>query len=155
MNKKFLSEFIYGGMDGIITTVAIVSGVLGADISYRYAFILGISSLFADGFSMGISRYNSLSDINNDTNNSPFISGIATFLSFVILGFIPLIPFLFYDETNKNITHIIILFSILSFLIIGFIKGIYTKKLFKSLSETVIIGSTGSLISYYVASYFK
>ena len=55
-----LSEFIYGGMDGVITTVAIIAGILGANIAPKYALVLGLASLFADGFSMGISRYSSL-----------------------------------------------------------------------------------------------
>ena len=159
MIKTFLSEFIYGGMDGIITTSSIVSGVLGADISYNYAFILGISSLFSDGFSMGISRYNSLSNVhNNDSKHNPIVSGFATFLSFIIVGFLPLIPFLILDKNNNDKEYIkqtILLFTLFSFFLVGFIKGIYVKKVFYSIFETIIIGSIASLMSYYIAKYFK
>ena len=158
MIKTFLSEFIYGGMDGIITTSSIVYGVLGADISYNYAFILGISSLFSDGFSMGISRYNSLSNVHsNDSKHNPIVSGFATFLSFIMVGFLPLIPFLIIDEKSDKdyIKQIILLFTLFSFFLVGFIKGIYIKKVFYSIFETIIIGSIASLMSYYIARYFK
>ena len=65
-----LSEFIYGGMDGVITTVAIIAGTMGANIAPKYALILGLSNIMADGFSMGISRYNSLVDIVKSNANS-------------------------------------------------------------------------------------
>ena len=51
----FISEFIYGGMDGIITTIAIISSVMGANISTQYALVLGMANVLSDGFSMGIS----------------------------------------------------------------------------------------------------
>ena len=96
-----LSEFIYGGMDGVITTVAIIAGILGANIAPKYALVLGLASLFADGFSMGISRYSSLVDVRR-AKVSPMFSGLATFVSFVVIGAIPLAPFLFYRIKMKN-----------------------------------------------------
>ena len=83
--KEMLSEFVYGGMDGVITTVAIIAGTMGADISTKYALILGLANILADGFSMGISRYNSLVDIvasNSElSRTSPILSAMATFSS--------------------------------------------------------------------------
>lgn len=150
-----LSEFIYGGMDGVITTVAIIAGILGADIAPKYALVLGMASLFADGFSMGISRYSSLIGIKN-TKVSPFFSGIATFFSFVFIGAIPLIPFLFIPFNHENvIKKWMMVCSILALFIIGMIKGIYTKKMVKNISEIMIIGLIGVYISFNVAKYVK
>ena len=59
-------------MDGVITTVAIIGGTLGAQIPSKYALILGASNVLADGFSMGISRYNSLSMYKDKTNKVKF-----------------------------------------------------------------------------------
>ena len=57
--KNQLSEFIYGGMDGIITVV--ISATIGSGIPNKYIPIIGSASLIGDGFSMGVSRgYNSL-----------------------------------------------------------------------------------------------
>jgi VIT1/CCC1 family predicted Fe2+/Mn2+ transporter len=57
MNLFFLKDFVYGSIDGIITTFAVVSGVSGAALPASIILILGFANLFADGLSMGISNY--------------------------------------------------------------------------------------------------
>lgn len=49
---KYIKDLVYGGLDGIITTFAIVSGVAGANLSSSVILILGVANLLADGFSM-------------------------------------------------------------------------------------------------------
>ena len=53
----YLPDLVYGANDGIITTFAVVSGVVGASLSERVIVILGLANLIADGFSMGASNY--------------------------------------------------------------------------------------------------
>ncbi len=55
--RLYLPEFVYGGIDGAITTFAIVAGSLGASLSTSVILILGFANLFADGFSMAVSNY--------------------------------------------------------------------------------------------------
>jgi len=54
---SYLRDWIYGGIDGAVTTFAIVSGVVGADFSTKVIIILGAANIFADGFSMAASNY--------------------------------------------------------------------------------------------------
>lgn len=53
----YVSSLVYGGLDGIITTFAVVSGVAGASLDPVVIIILGFSNLFADGFSMAVGDY--------------------------------------------------------------------------------------------------
>jgi len=53
----YLGDMVYGGLDGIITTFAVVSGVAGAQLDANIILILGIANLLADGFSMGTGAY--------------------------------------------------------------------------------------------------
>ncbi len=55
----YLKEWVYGGVDGVVTTFAVVAGVLGASLSYNIVLILGLANLLADGFSMAASAYSS------------------------------------------------------------------------------------------------
>jgi VIT1/CCC1 family predicted Fe2+/Mn2+ transporter len=55
--KWYFDDFIYGSIDGAVTTFAIVAGVVGAGISPGIILILGFANLFADGFAMAIANY--------------------------------------------------------------------------------------------------
>ena len=55
--KLHFDDFIYGSIDGAVTTFAIVAGVVGASLSPGIILILGFGNLFADGFSMAAANY--------------------------------------------------------------------------------------------------
>lgn len=54
---SYLRDFIYGAIDGAITTFAVVSGVQGAGLATSVIVILGVANLIADGFSMAVSNF--------------------------------------------------------------------------------------------------
>lgn len=54
---KYLKSIVYGGLDGIITTFAVVAGVKGASLTPNIILILGFANLFADGISMSVGDY--------------------------------------------------------------------------------------------------
>ena len=54
---NYISNWIYGGIDGAITTFAIVAGSLGAELSGRVVLILGMANILADGFSMAAANF--------------------------------------------------------------------------------------------------
>jgi VIT1/CCC1 family predicted Fe2+/Mn2+ transporter len=56
-SRSYLRDFVYGAVDGTVTTFAVVSGVAGASLSPVIVLILGLANLVADGFSMAVSNY--------------------------------------------------------------------------------------------------
>jgi vacuolar iron transporter family protein len=56
-HQDYLPEFVYGGMDGIVTTFAVVAGAAGAGLDSSVVIILGFANLIADGFSMSVGSY--------------------------------------------------------------------------------------------------
>ena len=54
---NYLRDWIYGGIDGAVTTFAVVGGVAGARLSPWIILALGFANLFADGFSMAASNF--------------------------------------------------------------------------------------------------
>jgi vacuolar iron transporter family protein len=153
--KEFLSEFIYGSIDGLVTTFSIVVSAIGAEFSNKVILILGVSNVLADGYSMGISRYlSSKAEINQNLSTKNSIkSGLITFVSFVIIGILPITPYIFLQS---NIHYYSISIGLLLFCVIGLLKGLVTKtSLFRSIIETFLLGSSAACISYLVGYALK
>jgi vacuolar iron transporter family protein len=55
--EAYLGEFVYGGIDGSVTTFAVVAGAVGAGLDSSIIIILGFANLLADGFAMSIGAY--------------------------------------------------------------------------------------------------
>lgn len=63
-----LKELVYGGIDGIVTTFAVVAGFSGAalgqsetvQLSSMLVLLFGFANLFADGVSMGLGNFLSI-----------------------------------------------------------------------------------------------
>ncbi|MCB9081823.1 MAG: VIT1/CCC1 transporter family protein [Lewinellaceae bacterium] len=55
--QEYLGEFVYGGIDGSVTTFAVVAGAVGAGLDSIIILILGFANLIADGFSMSVGAY--------------------------------------------------------------------------------------------------
>ena len=53
----YIGEMVYGALDGIVTTFAVVAGVQGAGLSSGVVLILGFANLVGDGLSMGVGGY--------------------------------------------------------------------------------------------------
>ncbi len=55
--RGVLRDIVYGGIDGSVTTFAIVAGVAGAGLSPFVIVALGLANVLADGFSMAAGNY--------------------------------------------------------------------------------------------------
>lgn len=62
--ERYLKEIIYGGVDGIVTTFAVVAGFSGAHVTgslstipFLSVLLFGFSNLFADATSMGLGNF--------------------------------------------------------------------------------------------------
>ena len=56
-HASYLRDWVYGGIDGAVTTFAVAAGVEGANLSPSIVLILGCANLVADGFSMAAANY--------------------------------------------------------------------------------------------------
>lgn len=55
--SDYIGEFVYGGIDGAITTFAVVAGAAGAGADISWVLIFGFANLVADGFSMSVGNF--------------------------------------------------------------------------------------------------
>jgi VIT1/CCC1 family predicted Fe2+/Mn2+ transporter len=64
--RGVLRDMVYGGIDGSVTTFAIVAGVAGAGLSPVIIVALGMANVLADGFSMAAGNYSGTkADLDN------------------------------------------------------------------------------------------
>lgn len=158
-SKRFLPEFVYGGVDGTVTTFAVVAGTIGAGLAPAIVLILGCANLVADGFSMAISNYLSkksaqdTGELSEHSRKTPIQSGLATFTSFVIMGAIPIAPFAVALIRGVSTQDDFLYSSILTaaaFFIIGYLKGhISEKSKIRSALETLLIGGIAAVLAFF------
>jgi VIT1/CCC1 family predicted Fe2+/Mn2+ transporter len=99
--RHYVREFIYGANDGLITTFAVVAGVAGGGLSLRVVLVIGAANLIADGLSMAVGNYLSIRSHESvleaeglpEEEASPVRHAAATFLAFVLVGAVPLVPY--------------------------------------------------------------
>ena len=65
LEGKSLREFVFGIEDGLISSVGIVTGVVGAAVSSFFIILAGIISMFAGALSMAVGTYLSIKSEND------------------------------------------------------------------------------------------
>lgn len=161
LERNYLPQFVYGGIDGVITTFAIIAGVVGASLQASVILILGFANLLADGFSMGVSSYlssESEHDLSEDENRSfhlqAFHNGLATFTAFVLVGMLPLLPFVLALVITLAHTTTVLLSGTTAagaFLLVGAGKAYVTDKgVVRSVLETLLIGGFAAAVAFGV-----
>lgn len=63
---NYLRDWVFGGIDGAVTTFAVVAGVAGAELSAGIVLILGVANLLADGFSMAAANFSGVKAERDD-----------------------------------------------------------------------------------------
>lgn len=228
--ESYFKEVIYGGIDGIITTFAVVAGFSGAalssdattQLSFLVVLLFGLANLFADGVSMGLGNFLSVKsdqdlyraarkkemheveqnpdmefeetitilmqkgydevdartlatlyrknegywvdfmmnhelEMPDPRGDNPMLTGFATFVSFLIFGAIPLLPFIFASTAPASSVFIysvigtgiaLVLLALLKWRIVG-------SSLRHSLIEVLLVGGAAATIAFLVGSFFE
>jgi VIT1/CCC1 family predicted Fe2+/Mn2+ transporter len=166
-----LREFVYGGMDGAVTTFAVVTGAAGANLSSKVILVLGFANVFADGFSMAVGSYLSekseqdlsvgKGDSKKEDYESPVAASVATFVSFILIGFIPLsvytIDYIFkLNLASNDALTLSILLTLAAFTGIGYLRGLITKiDKSRAVVESLGLGLAAAIISYGLGNFLE
>lgn len=154
--RKYLPDLIFRANDGIITTLAVVSGVTGAALSSTVILILGFANLIADGFSMGASNVLSR---RSDAQNGPIPTlavasghGLATFLGFILAGLVPLLAYLvpWFDDERFAVASALALGTLF---VVGASRAFFTGRgwLISGL-EMLLVGALAAGVAYGVGA---
>lgn len=166
--EDYLGEFVYGGIDGAVTTFAVVAGATGARFDTKVLLVLGFANLIADGFSMGVGSYlSSKSEIelmrkrneSTDDEASPLINGVTTYVSFILVGLIPLLIYAFDTIFDLGLTNLFVWSSVLTalaFIGIGVLKSrVAHAPIVRGISETLILGVIAASFAYILGDLLE
>jgi VIT1/CCC1 family predicted Fe2+/Mn2+ transporter len=152
---SFLRDFVFAADDGIITTFAVVAGSLGASLSLRVVLILGAANLLADGFAMASGNYLAVKseeeyeeaeDRSRKYYHSPLPHSLITFVSFVVSGLVPLIPYILGLSQSFYASMILVMVSLFT---VGSVRTKFTKKKwFMGGLEMVAVGGIAAGFAY-------
>jgi vacuolar iron transporter family protein len=152
----YLPDLVFGASDGIITTLAIVSGVVGADLSTTVILILGFANLLADGFSMGasnvLSRRSDLREQPLPTVAAASRHGLATFIGFVAAGIVPLSAYLLPWFDGVRFAGAVAL-ALATLFAVGAGRAFFTRRgWLASGLEMLSIGALAAVVAYAVGA---
>ncbi len=166
--EDYLGEFVYGGIDGAVTTFAVVAGATGARFDNKILLVLGFANLIADGFSMGVGSYlSSKSEIELkakrkepiDDEASPVINGVTTYFSFILIGLVPLLVYTFNLLSGGDWPNLFLISSILTalaFIGIGILKSRVAKSpIIRAVFETLILGVIAAGLAYVLGDLLE
>lgn len=92
-------------------------------------------------------------EMSDPSQDNPFLTGLATFISFLIFGSIPLIPYILFPASNPFIPSLIATFSAL--VLLGLLRWTITmENIVRSVFEIVLIGGTAACLAYLVGTFF-
>jgi VIT1/CCC1 family predicted Fe2+/Mn2+ transporter len=154
----YLRDMVYGALDGVITTLAVVAGSAGADLEPRIGLILGMANLVADGLSMGASNYLALKSELEQTGSSvademPWRHGLATFVAFGSVGAVPLLAYLVPHGAAVGALPIAVGLGFLALSVVGAVRATYVRKArWRSAAEVLVIAAAASGSAYFIGS---
>lgn len=163
-NPKVLKSAVFGANDGITTTFAVVAGVAGAQLDSKIVLILGVANMIADGLSMGLGDFlgeRSEREVRQNQGERKgrdkiWITGLASFLSFVVAGSFPLMPYalsLFQIVCIPNLFQASIISTIITLFLIGTLRTFVTKgKWWQNGLEMLGVGAITAGAAYFLGA---
>ena len=163
-NKKskiiFLRNFVFGVEDSLVSTVGLLAGVAAADVPRATIFLTGAILVVVEAFSMGIGSLlseESIEDYEGSQKTSGHMSltgGMIMFLSYMIAGLVPLLPYAVFERTEA--LPLSIAGSLGGLFVLGFISAKrFNGKPLKTAIRMLLLGGLAILAGVAVGLVFK
>jgi len=143
----YLRDVVYGALDGVITTMAVLAGTEGASLSMRVGLILGLANLLGDGISMGASNYLGLRSELEQTGGSvaleaPWRHGLATVAAFMVVGSVPLLAFVVSHLGGWRVFPAAVVLAAVALIVAGAVRATFVRKtILRSALEMLSVGA--------------
>jgi VIT1/CCC1 family predicted Fe2+/Mn2+ transporter len=150
--EKYLRPALLGSIDGLITSFVILAGGMAGNVVKSSILVIGVSSLVADGLSMGVSEAISSRAQSGLSFRETFLKGFICLFSFVTLGSFPLLGFQFGPSMTASQILSVSIF-VLSLVLVGIFRGCVTREPYwYAVFEVTSLGSAAGGVAYAIAS---
>jgi len=155
----YLRNVIFGIEDSLVSTVGLLAGIASEAIPYKTILLTGSVYIVVEAFSMAVGSFLSEESAEEYVSGAEALGGraaagaIVMFLSFVIAGFIPIVPYLFLSGSAGLYGSIVL--SLIALFILGIANGRISKiKPIRRAIRMVVMGGcaiiVGVLVGYFV-----
>ncbi len=164
----FLRDIVFGVHDALLTNIGVVAGFIAALQNNRLIITAALIDVIISAFAMAFGTYLSrtsesdylkeqLSEHHHktlqETLANPVTAAVVMWVTYVISGLIPLIPFLF-QLTPLNTLRAAISLSLAVFFLVGYFKGIITRtNPWKSGLQFISFGGFAAIVGYIIGMY--
>jgi len=167
MNRSiYIRNVVFGVEDSLVSTVGLLSGIDIGHVPNSTILFTGIVFIAVEAFSMAVGSFLSEESVqeyevkeNSAAKTSKIaltstIGGVIMFISFVVAGFIPLVPYLISSGSTSLVTSIII--SLVALGILGYTSAKVTKAApWKRTFRMIILGGSAIAIGALVSMFMK
>lgn len=125
----FARNFIFGVEDSLVSTVGLLAGVAVADVGRQTILLTGAVLIAVEALSMGVGSLLSESfteeyvEAKHQRDRHSMMGAVIMFFSYVVAGFIPLLPYILLTPEIAFFTSIGV--SCLSLFLLGFLGARY------------------------------
>lgn len=151
----FLRNFIFGVEDGVVSTVGLLSGIAFAGVPKTTILLTGIVLIFVEAFSMGIGSLLAEHSTEEFVEHrelplkSSTSAALIMFFSYLVSGFIPLLPYFILPPGTALWVSIAI--SLVALFLLGSLSAEALKrKLWRHGLEMLILGGVAIIVGVLV-----
>jgi len=155
---------VFGGMDGILTTFALLAAAAGTKTSHSLTLVISISTVLADALSMAAGEYLSAKAEEELQGAAfkrplddphPLEKGAAMFIAFTLFGSMPLLGFVITAMLAKGSEYsfqLSVLITAVTLFTLGTIKTTFGVGVWwRSGMEVTVIGGAAACVAYFTA----
>lgn len=130
-NSIFMRNLIFGVEDSLVSTVGLLAGLATQASTAHQLLVTGTIYVFVEGFSMSVGSFLSEEsaeeyEAGKGVKHREAITGAGVmFVTFIIAGFIPILPYLIFAGTNALWASIVVSVGLLALL--GFVQAKFSK----------------------------
>jgi len=156
----YIRNFVFGVEDSLASTVGLLSGIATAGVNASTIVVTGAVLIFVEAFSMGVGSFMSEESAEeyvkrrDVSSREPLIGSLVMFASYVFSGFVPLLPYLFW-EINTAL-KISVGLSLVCLFILGMVGAEFSKtSKFKHGVKMLLTGGGAIIAGVVVGGWFK